>query len=492
MEAMREIPQTALLVGASALAACASLALVSAFRRGPKDAPPTVRMGMPVLGNIIAYVRSPVKMLRDCYDMHGAVFTVPLMGVKITYLIGLEEQAPLYKLNESSMGLEEIYKPLLKPILGHDVLWDSHPKKRKQQFQALAESLRGARIKAYVPMTERETRDFLKSWGESGEVDLYPAFCRLIILVAARCLLGDEVRENFFEDVARLFLELVEGLTALSMFLPNAPIPAHRRRDQARKEMVALFSDIIKSRRAAKAAGTVTEEKTDMLQVLIDMKYKDGSVNTDHQIVGILISLMIAAQHTTSITTTWTALFAARDPKILARVMEEQQTVLKDRNTPLTWENVGEMELLHNVMREALRKNTMITQLMRKAKKDVTVTSKGRSFTIPKGRRVGSSPYLAMRLPEVFKNPDEFDPDRFGPERQEHKQPYAYLAFGAGLHQCIGQQVAYAQVKTMISVLLREYNIEIVGDFPEQDLDDTLMAGPKGKCMVRYTKKIAC
>lgn len=40
----------------------------------------------------------------------------------------------------------------------------------------------------------------------------------------------------------------------------------------------------------------------------------------------------------------------------------------------------------------------------------------------------------------------QFDPDRFGPEREEHKQPFAYLGFGAGMHQCMGQQFAFVQV----------------------------------------------
>lgn len=62
------MPQTALLAGA-ALAACVFLALMSAFRRGQKDdAPPTVTIGMPVLGNIIAYLRSPLNMIKDCFE----------------------------------------------------------------------------------------------------------------------------------------------------------------------------------------------------------------------------------------------------------------------------------------------------------------------------------------------------------------------------------------------------------------------------------------
>lgn len=41
----------------------------------------------------------------------------------------------------------------------------------------------------------------------------------------------------------------------------------------------------------------------------------------------------------------------------------------------------------------------------------------------------------------------QFDPDRFGSEREEHKQPFAYLGFGAGMHQCMGQQFAFVQVR---------------------------------------------
>ncbi|CAN0405805.1 unnamed protein product, partial [Laminaria digitata] len=44
----------------------------------------------------------------------------------------------------------------------------------------------------------------------------------------------------------------------------------------------------------------------------------------------------------------------------------------------------------------------------------------------------------------------QFDPDRFGPEREEHKQPFAYLGFGAGMHQCMGQQFAFVQVRVLL------------------------------------------
>lgn len=49
----------------------------------------------------------------------------------------------------------------------------------------------------------------------------------------------------------------------------------------------------------------------------------DGKGNTDDQIVGLLIALLFAGQHTSSITSTWTALFLAHDKQLMARAQQE-------------------------------------------------------------------------------------------------------------------------------------------------------------------------
>eukprot|EP00752_Nemacystus_decipiens_P012520 g11088.t1 len=471
--------QPALLAGATLLA-CVVLALTFSLRRRPKDAPTIVKLGMPVLGNVRAFLGGPTSTIRECYEKYGAVFTIPILGFNFTYLVGPEAETPFFRLNDETLSQDEVYGPPFKPLFGKGVLYDTDLKRRMEQIQRIAHGLRASRLKSYVSMVEKETGDFLKTWGNSGETDLHSALSVLNFLAFSRCLHGDAVRDTLVEDVSRLFDHLSEGVTPVGMFLPNAPIPAHFRRNKARKEMVALLSNVLESRRAEQASGEAIKEKTDMLQVMMDMRYKDGSVNTDDQIVGLIIAILFGSQHAISATSTWTVLLSTRDPKILARLVEEQQKVLEDPSTPLTWENVGQMELLHNCH-----------QLMRVAKKDFTVTSKGRSFTVPKGHYVGTSGYVSMRLPDVFKNPDKFDPDRFGPDRQEHKkQPLSFVGFGAGTHQCLGQQLATMQVKTIVSVILREYDIEMVGELPKVDFA-AMVLGPKGKCMVRYTKKKA-
>jgi sterol 14-demethylase len=149
-----------------------------------------------------------------------------------------------------------------------------------------------------------------------------------------------------------------------------------------------------------------------------------------------------------------------------------------------------EMEVLHNCMREALRMCPTFIMVLRKAEQAVKMKVQGKSYVIPKNDIVVVSPTVSMRLKTTFEDPDTFDPDRFAAPREEHKQPYSYLGFGGGVHSCMGQNFAFVQVKTILSVMFREYDIKRVAEeMPEIGYDD-MVVGPKGDCSVRYTKRV--
>lgn len=92
----------------------------------------------------------------------------------------------------------------------------------------------------------------------------------------------------------------------ISVVLPYLPIPAHRRRDRARKKLAEIFSTIICNR---KQSGN---SEDDMLQSFIESKYKNGRPTTEVEITGLLIAALFAGQHTSSITSTWTGAYLLR------------------------------------------------------------------------------------------------------------------------------------------------------------------------------------
>jgi sterol 14-demethylase len=405
----------------------------------------------------------------------------------LTFLIGPEAQEIFFRASDDVLSQREVYD-FMRPVFGPGVVYDASKKNRQVQFQTMANGLRTSRLKAYVTKIEEETRQYLRQeWGESGQVDILKALSELTILTASRCLHGEDVRQHVFKEVQELYHDLDHGLTPLTVFWSNAPTAAHKKRNAARQEMIRLFTKVIRERREFPERS----DGTDILSLFMDIKYKDGTPITEEQVTGLLIALLFAGQHTSCITSTWTSLFIANDGEILDRVLEEQKEVLKgDMNKKLEYDDLQEMELLHNCMRETLRMCPTFIMILRKAEQDINIAVKGQKYTIPKGDFVVVSPTVSMRQKSTFPNPDTYDPDRYAPPREEHKQPYAYLGFGGGMHSCMGQNFAFLQVKTILSILFREYEIERVApNMPSVGYDD-MVVGPKGDCSVRYKKRV--
>lgn len=403
----------------------------------------------------------------------------------MTYLIGPEAQEIFFKASDDVLSQQEVYD-FTRPVFGEGVVYDATKKRRQVQIQTMANGLRAARLKSYVPKIEQETRNYLKNeWGDSGQVDLLKALSELTILTASRCLHGEDVREHIFKEIQELYHDLDHGLTPLTVFWPDAPTEAHRKRNKAREEMVRLFSKVIKERREQPDRS----DGTDILNLFMDIKYKDGTPITDKEVTGLLIALLFAGQHTSCITSTWTTLHIANDKELVQRLLDEQETI--GVGEKIEYEDLQSMELLHNCMREALRMCPTFIMILRRAERDVEINVHGKKYVIPKGDFVCVSPTVSMRIKSTFADPDTFDPDRFAAPREEHKRPYSYLGFGGGLHSCMGQNFAFVQVKTILSILFREYEIERVApEMPPIGYED-MVVGPKGDCRVNYKKRVS-
>jgi len=278
-------------------------------------------------------------------------------------------------------------------------------------------------------------------------------------------------------EYAKLYQQLDDALTPLGLFFPNLPIPAMIGRDKARQRFVEIFSQIIKNRRSQE------EKHEDMLQTFMDAVYDDGSMLSDSEVVGMLIALMFAGQHTSKVTSTWLTLLLLSNPDSMKRVIEEQRNIMPI-GEELDLTKIKQMTFLDNCMKESLRMRPPIIVVMRRALQDLEY----KGFHIPKGSLVSIWPGLSHILPEYFAEPDRFDPDRFDEPRMEHRvTAYRYFPFGGGSHVCTGEQFAFVQVKTILSYLFRNYELKLAVPFPKQDFT-TMIPGPVHPVTVKYKK----
>nr|GME08095.1 sterol 14-demethylase [Ipomoea batatas]GME19029.1 sterol 14-demethylase [Ipomoea batatas] len=472
-------------VGLLLIATLVAAKLIAALilPRSKKRLPPTVK-AWPVLGGLVRFLKGPIVMLREEYAKMGSVFTLNLVNKNITFLIGPEVSAHFFKAPESDLSQQEVYQ-FNVPTFGPGVVFDVDYSIRQEQFRFFTEALRVNKLKGYVDQMVMEAEEYFSKWGESGEVDLKYELEHLIILTASRCLLGEEVRNQLFDDVSALFHDLDNGMQPISVLFPYLPIPAHRRRDRARKKLAEIFTNIISSRKRTGKA------ENDMLQCFIDSKYKDGRQTTESEVTGLLIAALFAGQHTSSITSTWTGAYLLCNGKYMSSVVDEQKNLMRKHGNKVDHDILSEMEVLYRCIKEALRLHPPLIMLLRSSHSDFSVTTKeGINYDIPKGHIVATSPAFANRLPHIYREPNTYDPDRFSPERDEDKAagPFSYISFGGGRHGCLGEPFAYLQIKAIWSHLLRNFEFELISPFPEIDWN-AMVVGVKGKVMVRYKRR---
>jgi len=126
--------------------------------------------------------------------------------------------------------------------------------------------------------------------------------------------------------------------------------------------------------------------------------------------------------------------------------------------------------IVFQVFKEALRLLPPTPIHFREAIKEIDL---GNGHIIPAGTNIIISAYNAHRDPRHFPDPEKFDPDRFSPQNNVGRHPYAYTPFGIGRRMCVGHVFATMEAKTILSTVLRRYRVtEIEGGI--KGLEETL------------------
>lgn len=179
-----------------------------------------------------------------------------------------------------------------------------------------------------------------------------------------------------------------------------------------------------------------------------------------------------------------------RDADYFTRVKAEQERVLSEHGGELCYGALVKMDLLHAAMKETLRMHPPLLFLMRKVLSPRFALNG--KYKIPINDYVVCSPSVSGMLPDVYKSPHEWDPDRFLVPREEDKiAPYSFLGFGAGRHGCMGEGFAYVQVKTIWSVIMHTFDLEVIKDtMPKPNMNSLVVVPHMGTCKMRYKRKV--
>lgn len=168
-------------------------------------------------------------------------------------------------------------------------------------------------------------------------------------------------------------------------------------------------------------------------------------------------TFMFEGHDTTAAATNWAIHLIGANPQVQAKVHDEMDRVFgNDRQRDITSEDLKELKYLENCVKEALRLFPSVPAFTRGIKEDMKIGD----YTIPAGTTIVIVTTMLHRDPEVFPNPEEFDPDRFSLENAKGRHPYSYVPFSAGPRNCIGQKFAMMEEKVILAHVFRNFEVK--------------------------------
>jgi sterol 14-demethylase len=421
--------------------------------------------------------RSPIALFQRVRDQHGEVGEIRLARNRVVMLSGEEAQEAFFRAPEEQLDQAAAY-PFMTPIFGRGVVFDATPEQRKQALRN--QSLRDKMMRGHAEVIAAETERMVERWGERGEFDLLDFFAELTIYTSSACLIGKGFREALTPELVPIFHDLEKGTDAFAYVNPDLPLPSFRRRDAARRRLVAILEGIFQRREAA------GDQEKDLFAVLRSIKNPDGSPRYPVDIItGMFISMMFAGHHTTSTTASWMLIELLRNAEVTGDVVRELDELYAD-GREVSYQALREMPRLEGAIKETLRLHPPLIILMRKVQRDFHY----KGFTVRAGDTVAVSPPVSNRMPECFPEPERFDPSRYAPPREEDKQGFAWIPFGGGRHRCVGASFAMMQLKAIFSVLLRRFEFEMAQPSASYRNDHSKMVVQlEQPCRVRFRRR---
>ncbi|XP_060651793.1 probable cytochrome P450 6a14 [Drosophila nasuta] len=181
---------------------------------------------------------------------------------------------------------------------------------------------------------------------------------------------------------------------------------------------------------------------------------------TIEQMAAQAFVFFIAGFETSSSTMGFCLYELAMQQDVQQRLRDEIESVCEEvSNGELTYEAMNQMPYLEKVLLETLRKHSLLPHLQRIAAEDYKVP--GTDKIIEKGTTLLIPVHNIHHDPEIYPDPDRFDPSRFEPEAIKARHPYAYLPFGDGPRNCIGDRFGKMQAKIGLVSLLRHFKFGV-------------------------------
>ena len=405
--------------------------------------------GWPLIGHTLGLLADPKGFVERRAARYGLIYrshafgqsNISLLGPEANEFVLLDSQ----KLFSSALG----WNVLLGRLFPRGLMlldFDEHRLHRR----ALSVAFKSGPMQSYLGQLDAGIAKGLERWPRGREFKFYPAIKQLTLDLAATSFLGEELGPELVA-VKRAFIAMV----AASIAVVRLPLPGTQmsRGVHGRALIVDYFNRQIPLRR--ERGGD------DLFSQLCRATWDDGSLLSNADIVDHMSFLMMAAHDTLTSSLTSFVYRLAGNPVWQERVRGEVRGLGLAGDEPLPFARLDELTLTEMAFKEAMRLAPPVPSLPRRAVRDFEFGG----YRFPAGTGVNINPLYTHRMPQVWPEPERYDPLRFDVEASRVRHKFAFVPFGGGAHMCLGLNFAYMQAKCFTRHFLDTFRVSIADDY---------------------------
>ncbi|KAK1772070.1 cytochrome P450 61 [Phialemonium atrogriseum] len=472
-------------------------------RKGPIAGPP---FKIPLMGPFLQALHPRF----EAYLAQWASGPLSCVSVFHKFVVLASDRDIAHKVFKSPSYTEPCIVPIAKDIIGHKSWVFLQGKAHAEYRRGLTPLFTNKAMATYLPVQEKVLTDYFDKFVAASKTNqgrpmaFMTMFREINCALSCRTFFGDYISQDAVKKIADDFylataaLELVN--IPLSMYIPFTKTWLGKRTADAVHVEFAKCAAACKTNMATGATPTCIVDHW-VLHMMESNRYREriaaGETDaekplnlirefTNEEIGETLFTFLFASQDASSSATTWLFQVLAQRPDVLDRLREENLAARGgDKSRPCDLPMLESLTYTNAVIKELLRHRPPVIFVPYLATKNFPVTP---NYTVPKGSMIIPSCYPALHNPDVYPNPDVFDPNRWISGDAESKTKN-WLVFGAGPHECLAKRYVPLSMAGMIGKAALELDWKHHATQKSEEIRVFATLFPMDGCQLVFTKR---
>jgi cytochrome P450 family 110 len=412
----------------------------------------------PAFLQLAQWIINPLSFMEECARKYGDIFTI--------------------KLNNNTPPLVIVSNPeILQKILTHDTRELTAPGELNQAFslllgqnsvitlsgtehqrqrQLLMPALHGERMKNYAETINKITEEIINKQQINKPFSARYLTQNITLQVIMSAVFGikeslrsqklEQLLSEILEAGSSIFSAILLHIPALQQSIGNLSLWGKQSQRQAAINQI-IYTEI--QERKAKPDSS----RTDIFNLLLEAKDENGQSMTDIELRDELITLLTAGHETTATALAWALYLIYKHPSVLEKLRTEIDNLESDDPDINT---IFKLPYLNAVYCETLRIYPVgMLTFPRRVEKSISIAG----YDLEPGTIILGSIYLTHQRPEIYPQPQKFQPERF---LEKQFSPYEFIPFGGGARRCIGLAFAQMEMKLAIFKIVKNWELELI------------------------------